>query len=74
MVRTHKIVEKSRCPCPFYIDGVQVGASVFPGGNCDIETQKHDWDEFALACQQGGVGFDSVEVGDRLAGATPEPI
>lgn len=60
MVRTHKIVEKNLdVHVLFYIDGVQVGASVFPGGNCDIETQEHDWDEFALACQLGEA-WDSI--------------
>ena len=48
MVRTHKVVEKGfDVYVLFYVDGVQVAASVFP------ETDQHDWDEFFLACQLG---------------------
>ena len=54
MVRTHKVVEKGLdVHVLFYVDGVQVGASVFLGGNNDPETQEHDWDEYILACQLG---------------------
>lgn len=48
MVRTHKVVENGLdVHVLFYVDGVQVAASVFPS------TDQHDWDEFVLACQLG---------------------
>ena len=72
MVRTHKIVEKNLdVHVLFYIDGVQVGASVFPGGNCDIETQSMTGTNSRLPASLGGVGFDSVESRRSARGGYP---
>ena len=55
MTRTHKIVEKGfDVHVLFYVDGVQVAASVFPS------TEQHDWDEFILAVQLGEA-WDSIQ-------------
>ena len=55
MVRTHKVVEKGLdVHVLFYVDGVQVAASVFPS------TEQHDWDEFILASQLGEA-WDSIQ-------------
>ena len=54
MIRTHKIVEKGfDVHVLFYVDGVQVAASVFPA------TEVHEWDEFVLASQLGEA-WDSI--------------
>jgi hypothetical protein len=54
MVRTHKVVEEGEAVhVLFYVDGVQVGASVFLGDDHVQVTKRHDFDEYVLACQLG---------------------
>lgn len=44
---SHRIVEEGEhVHVLLYVDGVQVGAAVFPSAD-------HDYDEFILACQLG---------------------